>query len=140
MAVRVLLRLSAWTGGGAYRDAAERAIRPVAPFVARYATGFAQWLGAMDLALASDVEVAIVGSTDDPATAALLAETRRGFRPNQVVSVAADPAVSAVLLMGDRVAIDGLPTAYVCRTFACRLPVTDVVALRHELDAMAADA
>jgi uncharacterized protein YyaL (SSP411 family) len=140
MAVRVLLRLAAWTGEGAYRDAAERAMRPVVPFVARYATGFAQWLSAMDLALAAGVEVAIVGSPDDPATAALLAETRRGFRPNQVVSVAADPAASAPPLMAGRVAIDGLPTAYVCRAFACRLPVTDAVALRHELDAMAADA
>jgi uncharacterized protein YyaL (SSP411 family) len=140
MAVRVLLRLAAWTGEGAYRDAAERAIRPVVPFVARYATGFAQWLGAMDLALATAIEVAIVGSSDDPATAALLAETRRGFCPNQVVSVATDPAASAVPLMADRVAIDGRPTAYVCRAFACRLPVTDAVALRHELDAMAADA
>ena len=65
-------------------------MRVVVPFVERYATGFAQWLSAMDLALAPAVEVAIVGAPDDPATAALLAEARRGFRPNQVVSVAAD--------------------------------------------------
>ena len=29
--------------------------------------------------------------------------------------------------------IDGRPTAYVCRDFACRLPVTDPDALRAEL-------
>ena len=52
MAARVLLRLAAWTGEGRYRDAAERAIRSVVPFVSRYPTGFAQWLSAMDLALA----------------------------------------------------------------------------------------
>ena len=33
MAARVLLRLAAWTGEGSYRDAAERAIRSVVPFV-----------------------------------------------------------------------------------------------------------
>ena len=44
MAARVLLRLAAWTGEGAYRDAAERAMRAVVPFVDRYPTGFAQWL------------------------------------------------------------------------------------------------
>ncbi len=88
MAARVLIRLAAWTGEGRYRDAAERAFRTVVPFVARYPTGFAQWLSAMDLALAPAVEVAIVGGLDDPGTAALLAEARRGFRPNQVVSVA----------------------------------------------------
>ena len=44
MAARVLLRLAAWTGEGTYRDAAERAMRTVVPYVARYPTGFAQWL------------------------------------------------------------------------------------------------
>jgi len=140
MAARVLLRLAAWTGEGRYRAAAEQAIRPVAPFVTRYPTSFAQWLGAMDLVLAPGVEVAIVGALDDPATDAMLAETRRGYRPNQVVSVAADPAGSVVPLMADRGAIDDRPTAYVCRDFACRLPVTDAAALRTELQAMAVPA
>ena len=135
MAAGVLLRLAAWTGEARYQDAAERAMRVVVPFVERYATGFAQWLSAMDFALASAVEVAIVGEASDAATGPLLAEVRRGFRPNQVVSVAADPAASTVPLLRDRVAIDGAPTAYVCRGFACRLPVTDATALRAQLEA-----
>ena len=138
MAARVLLRLAAWTGEGSYRDAAERAIRAVVPFVTRYPTGFAQWLSAMDLALAPVVEVAIVGDPGDAATAALIAETRRGFRPNQVTAVTADPAASVIPLMDGRVAIDGRPTAYVCREFACRLPVGDAEALRDQLDAAVA--
>jgi uncharacterized protein YyaL (SSP411 family) len=135
MAAQVLLRLAAWTGEARYRDAAEQAIRVVVPFVERYATGFAQWLSAMDLALAPVVEVAIVGAADDPATAALLAEPRRGFRPNQVVAATADPAGSRVPLLRDRIALDGRPTAYVCRNFACRLPVIDPAALREQLGA-----
>ena len=66
MAARVLLRLAAWTGDGAYRRAAERAMRTVVPFVGRYPTGFAQWLGAMDLALAPALEIAIVGEPASP--------------------------------------------------------------------------
>ena len=135
MAARILLRLAAWTGDGGYRDAAERAMRSVVPFVARYPTGFGQWLSAMDFALAPVVEVAIVGAPGDPATPALVAEARRGFRPNQVVSVAADPAVSAVPLMLDRMAVGGRATAYVCRGFVCRLPVQDAAALASQLDA-----
>jgi uncharacterized protein len=138
MAARVLLRLAAWTGEGAYRDAAERAIRPVVPFVARYPTGFAQWLGAIDLALAPVVEVAIVGAPGDPATGALLSEVRDGFRPNQVVAVGVEPAVSTIPLLRDRVALGGVPTAYVCRGFVCRLPVTEPSAMRRELAAAVA--
>ena len=135
MATLVLLRLAAWTGEGRYRDAAERAMRTVTGFVARYPTGFAQWLSAMDSALAPVVEVAIVGDPADAATQALIAETTRGFRPNQVVAVSADPGTSVVPLLADRLAIDGKPTAYVCRGFVCRLPVTTPEALRAELAA-----
>ncbi len=133
MAVTVLLRLEAWTGEARYRAAATAALRLVVPFVVRYPTGFAQWLSAMDQALAPVVEVAIVGALDDPATTGLMAETRRGYRPNQVVSVAADPRASVVPLLADRVALDGRPTAYVCRSFTCRLPVGDPAALRAQL-------
>ena len=66
--------------------------------------------------------------------AALLAVARRGLRPFQVVALCADPGASAVPLMHDRVAIDGVPTAYVCRGFACRLPVTEPEALATQLD------
>ncbi len=134
MAAGVLVRLHAWTGERGYRAATERAIRTVVPFVARYPTGFAQWLSAMDLALRPVVEVAIVGAPDDPATAALIAEARKGFRPSQVLAVAADPASSAIPLLDDRIALDGRPTAYVCRSFVCRLPVIAPDALRAELD------
>ncbi len=130
VAAEVLLRLHAWTGEPGYRAAAERALRTVVPYVVRYATGFARWLSAMDLSLAPVVEVAIVGAADDPATLALLAEVRRGYRPNQVVAVSADPAASAIPLLEGRLAQDGRPTAYVCRGFVCRLPVTDGDTLR----------
>jgi hypothetical protein len=133
MAATVLLRLAAWTGEGRYRTAAERAIRTVAPFAERYPTAFAQWLSAIDFALGDAVEVALVGEPADAATQALLAPVARVFRPNQVLAVTADPAGSAVPLLRDRSMVGGVPTAYVCRGFACRLPVTDVDALRAQL-------
>jgi hypothetical protein len=135
MAVTVLLRLAAWTGEGRYRDAAERAIAGVTTFAARYPTGFAQWLGAIDFALADVVEVAVVGDPRAEATRGLLEPVTTGYRPNQVVAAAADPAASAVPLMRDRVQIGGRPTAYLCRAFACRQPVTDAAALAEQLAA-----
>jgi uncharacterized protein YyaL (SSP411 family) len=135
MAAAVLLRLHALTGEGAYRAAAERAIRTVVPFVTRYPTGFAQWLVAMDLSIRPITEVAIVGRPEAPDTGALIAEARRGYRPGRVLAVAADAARSAIPLLADRIAIDGGATAYVCRGFVCRMPVTTVEDLRAELEA-----
>jgi hypothetical protein len=88
----------------------------------------------MDLALAPGLEVAIVGAPDDPGMVPLLAEVRAGFRPNLVVAAAAEPAASSIPLLRDRIAVDGRPSAYVCRGFVCRLPVTDAAALRIQLD------
>ena len=135
MAAHVLLRLHAWTGEGRYRDAAERALRTVVAYVARYPTGFAQWLVAMDGAVRPPVEIAIVGEPGDAAADALIGEVRRGYRPSQVVAITADPDASGIPLLHDRIAIEGRPTAYVCRGFVCRLPVTTPDALRAELEA-----
>ena len=41
-------------------------------------------------------------------------------------------------LLADRAILGGRPTAYVCRNFACRLPVTDPDALREQLTELAA--
>jgi uncharacterized protein YyaL (SSP411 family) len=51
---------------------------------------------------------------------------------NLVVAVSPEPDASAVPLLAGRTAIDGRPTAYLCRNFACRLPVTDPAALRDQ--------
>lgn len=131
MAVNVLLRLGAITGQGRYLAAAERALAIVGPYLARYPTGFAQWLVALETYHAGVTEVAIVGEPDAPATRALVAVANRGFAPFRVLALTGDPAASAVPLVHDRFAFNGRPTAFVCRGFACRQPV-------HEPEALAA--
>jgi uncharacterized protein len=133
MAVTVLLRLGALTGEGRYRDAAERALGLVAGVVARYPGAFAQWLVALDFALADVFEVAVVGDPADPETQRLLGPTRRGFRPHLVVTCSPEPRASAIELMQARFQLGGLPTAFVCRGFACRQPVHEPEALAAQL-------
>ena len=136
MAATVLLRLAALTGDARYREAADGAIATVTGYLGRYPTSFATWLSAAHLAVEGIDELAIVGDPSEPATQALVAAGRAAAREagrNVVVAVAADPDASAVPLMAGRTRIDARPTAYLCRDFACRLPVTDAEALRAQL-------
>ncbi len=134
MATRVLLRVGALTGDRRAREAAERALATVTSFLVRYPTGFASWLSAASLVVDGIVELAVVGDPDATGTRELLRVARDGEPANLVVAVSSEPAGSVVPLLADRVQIAGLPTAYVCRGFVCRLPVTDPAALRHEME------
>jgi uncharacterized protein YyaL (SSP411 family) len=134
-AADVLLRVSLLTGERRYEEAAEGALRLVAPAMARAPSGFGAALCALDLSLGPSREVAVVGDREDPATRAMADEvTTRRFRPNVVLAVGLpdDP----VPLLRDRAVVDGRPAAYVCERFACRLPVTDPAELRQALDAI----
>ena len=154
MTATVLLRLAALTGEDRYREAAERALRGVVEIAPHHPTFFGQWLVAFDLATRPIIEVAIVGRIGDPATDALLAVAREGLPTHRVLAVgpgdpvaSEDPVVpgaamavpTAVPLLADRVAIGGRPTAYVCRGFVCRLPVTEPAALATLLAESAAE-
>jgi uncharacterized protein YyaL (SSP411 family) len=139
MASLVLLRLAALTGEGRYRTIAERALATITPFAARYPTGFALWLQAIDLSLADVVEVAIVGPLDDPATRVLIRVASGTYVPGRVIAVSRpERGASAIPLLLDRPMRDARPTAFVCRGFACQAPVTDPDALRAQLGAPAA--
>jgi hypothetical protein len=137
MAACVLIRLATLTGDSRYRESAEQAIAAVTPYLARYPTGFANWLTATHLAVEGIDELAIVGDPADEATRALVAAGRTAAREsgrNLVVAVSPEPGASAVPLLEGRTTIDGRPTAYLCRNFACRLPVTDPAALREQFE------
>ncbi|CAN5567525.1 thioredoxin domain-containing protein [soil metagenome] len=133
MACLVLLRLGALTGGDRYRVSAEGALAPMGPLAARHPTAFANWLLALQLAAAPIDEVAIVGDPAASDTRALLDVVFHGLRLRQVVALSPSPAGSAVPLLHDRAMIDDRATAYLCRRFACRRPVTEPADLVAQL-------
>jgi uncharacterized protein YyaL (SSP411 family) len=131
-AAAVVLRLAELTGAAHLRDTAERAIGQIERRAVRYPRAFAAWLGALDFASARVAQVAIVGEPEAADTRALVEVARRGFQPYRVLALG-DPESSTLDLLHGRFAMSGRATAFVCRGFACRRPVTEPEELADEL-------
>jgi uncharacterized protein YyaL (SSP411 family) len=133
-ALRLLARL---TGEDAYARRADEGAATVGALVAR-APRFAGWLWAeavsSALPAAAPVEVAVVGPAG-PGRDALVRLAWAQAPAGSVVVVGDGSSDGGFALLEDRTARDGRPTAYVCRGFVCRLPVTDLEGLRAQLAA-----
>ena len=161
---QALLTYAALTGSTVHREAAEAALGATRVLGGRYPRAAGWGLAAATALLAGPVEIALVGahSEDDiadgviaedgiaeggiadggiadgdtPGLAALVRSAWMSTSPGAVIAVGEGDARApgwAPLLDG-REAIDGTPTAYVCRQFVCRLPVTTVADLRVALE------
>ncbi|GGK68967.1 thioredoxin domain-containing protein [Sphaerisporangium melleum] len=129
-AAGALLSYAALTGSSRHREAAEAALGTVTTLADRHAR-FAGWgLAVAEAALAGPVEVAITGALDDPRTAALHRAALMAGTPGTVIAL----GDGDVPLMAGRGLVDGLPAAYVCRSFTCRAPVTTPADLSRELN------
>jgi hypothetical protein len=95
--------------------------------MAEAGTGVPQMLTAHSFALARPREIVLAGPLDDPAMQEMLASIRRRFLPGMVV-LRSEQARTPMP------ALQGAPTAYVCEKFACKLPVTNAIALAELLE------
>jgi uncharacterized protein YyaL (SSP411 family) len=153
MAVTALLKLAGFTNDLRYVDIAHQALAQMQPptgggMMSQYPLGFGQWLQALSYTLSNPREIAIVGDPDSADTQALLNVVRDGYQPFQVVALRSPDrlqlvrrrqlpsntadgigSIAAVPLLQDRGLVDGRATTYVCRSFSCRAPATDVEAL-----------
>ena len=133
MAAELLVRLAKLTGNENYRAVATRIFQIMGAAMAQQPTGFGRMLTALDDLLSPSQEVAIVGALGDARTEALLQETRRHYLPHTVLAHKEPDSENPLPLLEGRTLVDGQPAAYVCENFSCKLPVTDVEALRHLL-------
>jgi len=139
-AIETLFRLAILTGESRYESRALGALRPMADLMTRYASGFGRYLCALDFHLGPVIEVALVAAkAGDAGLAPLAAEVFGRYLPNRVVAggIAGDSRTTdGIPLLQSREAVGGKATAYVCRNYACELPVTDRAALAGQLDAV----
>ncbi|MBA3528584.1 MAG: thioredoxin domain-containing protein, partial [Propionibacteriaceae bacterium] len=132
-AVHALALLAEFTGDDALAARAEQAAASAGALV-RQAPRFAGWLfaDAVSRTKRRPVQVAIAGDPQDPTTAALVRSAYRNAPAGSVI-VAGEPDRADIPLLADRQLVGGRPTAYVCRGFVCRLPVTTTADLEAQL-------
>jgi len=134
LAVELLLRAGHLFGEASFEEVARRAMAREAGNMGRFPTAFGRLIAAVDRACAEPVEVAVVGDPGDASTRALVRAALAPFHRNRTVAGRApgDPEEGIPVLEG-REPKGGKATAWVCRGYACRAPVTTAETLTREL-------
>ncbi len=134
MMAKQLLRLAAYTGDARYDDAARAVLKILTDAMRQYPQAFAESLNATDALVSGIIEVAVAGDRETEEARDIFALLNRPFRPNMVTASARGDVDEhkSIPLLSHRKMLEDRTTVYVCRHFACRLPVSTAA----ELDAM----
>ncbi len=120
-----LLSYAALTGSARYRDAASAALAPLRQVADRYPQAAGWGLAVAEAFLAGPAEIAVVGPPEDEHTAALHRAALLASPPGAVLALGpGNGAADGIPLLEGRTLVNGRPAAYVCRDFACQMPVT----------------
>jgi uncharacterized protein len=131
IAVMDLLRLAQITNQPEYRQASDRALTALASRIASQPVAVPMMLVALYWTLSPIRQIILIGSREDPLTAALLREVRGRFLPDSITLLIDSEETRARLAryipaLAEMTQIDGKTTAYVCRDYTCQLPVNEV--------------
>jgi uncharacterized protein YyaL (SSP411 family) len=122
-----LLKLSLMTGETGLQRPALGILRMMQQPMTRMPSSFGYLLCSLDLYLSEPKEVALVGDPGSHEIRLFVNEVFSRYLPNKVIasSKEGDPsAAESIGLLRGKSAIDGRPTAYVCRDYVCLAPVT----------------
>ncbi len=134
LACEALLKLSAFTDKGNYREAAETALRLVTDLALRYPMGFARWLSAADFALDNGKQIAVMFDAKNDNVEEMIQFMQTKFLPNTIIAASTyPPPKSAPALLIDRPLKENKLTIYVCEHFVCKQPVSSIQELEKLL-------
>jgi uncharacterized protein len=136
------LKLYALTGDGSWHDRATAVLETLSSAAGRFPSAFGALLTVAASSEAGQIEVALVVPAPRGSHLPLLRQVRSKWRPQVAVGIgriaaAASEAEAGPPLVHSRPLLAGVATAYVCRDFACRLPISDESAIERELDGAA---
>ncbi|MNX00579.1 Glycosyl hydrolase family 9 [compost metagenome] len=133
-----LYKLAALTQDAELQNLSVRHLQAFGGTVRRYPTGFAMYLQAALQQVKGGQEIVLSGKPDDPVLHEMIAAVQRSYSPGSVLVVNylgpdGEPLRQLLPHLGDKAAINGLATAYICENFACQAPITTLEALKEEL-------
>jgi uncharacterized protein len=133
-----LLRLARMTGRADFRESAERLLAAFGPRLIAMPVALPQMLAACEFFLSEPREIVLVGGKGAPDTEALAETIHHHFLPNGVLMLVDSEETRAFLKAGNpaiqaMTTLEGRAAAYVCRNYACQLPVAEGRALAELL-------
>jgi len=123
-----LLRLGKMTANTEFEEKAAHIGRAFSGTIWQAPMAYTHMMVALDFALSPTSVVVIAGDAGAEDTKAMLAALRKVFIPGKVVILRHGEDSEIIGLAEyarDLTSIEGRATAYVCRNYSCRLPVTD---------------
>jgi uncharacterized protein len=134
VALTNLLRLARLTGRAEFRESAEKLLAAFGPRLIAAPVALPQMLMACEFFLSEPREIVLVGDKAAAETEVMVRTFYRYFVPNRVVMLVDSEEARRFLSTGNPAIesmgkLDGRTAAYVCRNYACQLPVSEVGAL-----------
>jgi hypothetical protein len=134
--LHAMLRAGELAGRSEYRPEVEKTLRSYGDLLGRAGLDMAHWLDAAQKLHGPTYVVVVAGDPDSPRMRSLVGTFREVYPAHAALALVppAGPAPgSLVLAAAEKVARDGVPTAYVCRHGSCKLPTSDPRTLRAQI-------
>jgi uncharacterized protein YyaL (SSP411 family) len=129
----LLLRWAELDDRTGYLDAARSAVSRVVAGLSQYPLAFGHMLGVADSLVNGDVQIALLWTDGGASVGPLHDRIGSQYVPGLVLAGGSGAAPPALALFRGRAPLDGRPTAFVCRGFACDLPATQPDELERQL-------
>ena len=131
VAVMNMVKLTRMTGNTNWAELAEKTIRAFSEDVNRVPTGYTLMLTAFMFDTQNSKEIVIVGDSRDRNTKRFLHTIRAGYAPHKVLlfkdTAGNDNKLEQLASWtSTQNSINGKPTVYVCKNFACNQPTSDL--------------
>ena len=133
VALMNLLRLTQFTNRDDFRQSAARTLAAFEQRLALAPSTLPQMMAACEFLVGNPRQIVIAGKRGAADTSALLKVAHASFQPNRILLLAAENGFPGVPELAAMKPVDGRAAAYVCRDYACQLPVSEPAALAELL-------